>query len=322
MEKTTAAELKPPNLARPRHMIYANFSIISKVLGVLAAPLQDFSTTTIDLEEQPGIRKNDDHLFVTVTRVDDLVDDDGSLLAERIMAVRVSFDIIDHQLRCNGVPVEIGVSNIQVEAQIAANPEKLTITSEEDAALLADNFDVGLATVQVTAAIMDEFTTEDGIFFRRINVQERIIEINNEKVVQTDLGQQILDVSEDGQVHRYTVDPMTGFTLPGLAMPDDTVWEDTKPVLAPNDKKNCAGAFLVDPVIEWWNAQTSTVRGLITGAICAVFFAIALAVRQLILSANAAYEVLNQQEAEEAEEAVWNEKKSEYKDETERPMLA
>jgi hypothetical protein len=125
------------------------------------------------------------------------------------------------KLMCNGRPVDIGVSNVQVEAQMAANPDKLMIASEEDAAVLADTFDVGLATVEVTATILDELETEDGIKFRRINVQEKITEINGEKVVQTEAGQQILDVFDNGSLLKWAVDPLTGFMLPGPAMDEN-----------------------------------------------------------------------------------------------------
>jgi hypothetical protein len=121
------------------------------------------------------------------------------------------------KLMCNGRPVDIGVSNVQVEAQMAANPDKLMIASEEDAAVLADTFDVGLATVEVTATILDELETEDGIKFRRINVQEKITEINGEKVVQTEAGQQILDVFDNGSLLKWAV----GFMLPGPAMDEN-----------------------------------------------------------------------------------------------------
>lgn len=105
-----------------------------------------------------------------------------------------------------------------MEAQIAANPEKLTIASEEDAALLEDSFDVGLATVEVTASVVDELKTEDGMTFRRIDVQEKIVEINGQEVVQTEVGQQILDVFEDGVVRKWSPDPLSGFLLPGPAI--------------------------------------------------------------------------------------------------------
>lgn len=67
----------------------------------IAAPLQDVSLTSVDLVENTYNAKGDEHLFVTVTRVDDLLDDDGSLLAERIMAVRVTFDVFENQVNNN-----------------------------------------------------------------------------------------------------------------------------------------------------------------------------------------------------------------------------
>lgn len=115
---------------------------------------------------------------------------------------------------CNGQPVEIGVSNIQVEAQMVSNPEKLTITSEEDAAILADSFDTGLVTVEITATLLDELKTDDGMVFRRLSVKELITEVNGAKVVQTEAAQQILDVFDNGALVKWTVDPLTGFMLP------------------------------------------------------------------------------------------------------------
>lgn len=122
---------------------------------------------------------------------------------------------------CNGKPVEIGVSNIQVEAQMAANPSKLSITTEEDAALLADSFDIGLVTVEVTATILDELKTDDGMVFRRLSVQELITEVNGQKVVQTEAGQQILDIFDNGSLIKWSIDPLTGFMLPGPAVMED-----------------------------------------------------------------------------------------------------
>ena len=222
------------------------------------------------MAKEPIDTHGSEHLYVTVTRTDDLVDDDGSVIAERIMAVQVTFDVLENQvslvslslslslshthtsiplpppfflfylsqekktspllkliylqkkkLHCNGVPIDIGVSNIQVEAQIASNPEKLTIASEEEVAILEDSFDIGLATVEVTATLLEELKTPDGLTFRRLNVQERITEINGENVVQTEAGQQILDMYEDGSFERWAVDPLTGFLLPGPSIVDD-----------------------------------------------------------------------------------------------------
>lgn len=55
--------------------------------------------TSIDLAEERLDAKGDEHLYVTVTRTDDLIDDDGILLAERVMAVQVTFDVAEnHQV--------------------------------------------------------------------------------------------------------------------------------------------------------------------------------------------------------------------------------
>ncbi|KAJ8663942.1 hypothetical protein O0I10_000217 [Lichtheimia ornata] len=304
-----------------------------------AAPLQDLSTTSIDVTGVPANVKGDEHLYVTVTRTDDLVDDDGSLLAERVMAVQVSFDVIENQLHCNGVPVDVGVSNVQVEAAVAPNPEKLMIASEEEAAILEDTFDIGLANVEVHATLLDEIKLDDGTTFRRMAIEERITEINGEQVVQTNAGQQILDVFDNGKVERWAVDPLTGFLLPGPAMVaeeenadqtqekqqhDDMSSEphniaQPPPNMIPEHagQKGCASA-LVDPMVTWWNEQSTAVRGMITGGVCAFFLAIAMVIRQIMVSAHDEYEPIALSDKED--EQVWS--TTEKKDEEKQPFLS
>lgn len=251
------------------------------------------------------------------------------------------------------MPVEIGVSNIQVEAQMASDPTKLTVESAEELALLQDSFDIGLATVEVTATLMDEMTTEEGLTFRRIAVQEKITEINHEKVVQTNAGQQLLDIFDNGRLDRWNIDPTTGFLLPDLKNNGDlelphptvyngeepTVYSDEKPIVYdvtfdgepiaynPDQEEKVAVPWLVsninednrggcsdliDPLVQWWNDQSGAIRGTITGAFCAFFFAVALFVRHLIISANKAYEALplyGQDSDDSADqEAIWKDK--------------
>lgn len=81
-------------------MVYAdsNYEQLALAGGVFAAPMQDVSVTSVDLSEEAADAKGNEHLYVTVTRTDDLVDDDGSLLAERVMAVRVTFDVVENQV--------------------------------------------------------------------------------------------------------------------------------------------------------------------------------------------------------------------------------
>ncbi|KAI9266318.1 hypothetical protein EDC94DRAFT_34820 [Helicostylum pulchrum] len=259
----------------------------------IAAPLQDVSVTSIDVVENTYNAQGDEHLFVTVTRVDDLLDDDGSLLAERIMAVRVTFDVYENQLMCNGRPVEIGVSNIEVEAQMASNPAKLSITSAEEAAILADSFDIGLVKVEVTASILDELKTDDGMMFRRISVRELITEINGERVVQTEAGQQILDVFDNGSLVKWSVDPLTGFMLPGPEVMEFNSDYFFNP--AHQEAEN------------WWNEASDLSQGLIMGAIATFFLGLVLAVRQVITSTNSNYESVALDQDEEAEQ-IWVQK--------------
>ncbi|KAI8096215.1 uncharacterized protein BX664DRAFT_274111 [Halteromyces radiatus] len=290
--------------------------LFTLVLNVSAVPLQDVSVTSVDLAEENINNKGDEHLFVTVTRVDDLVDDDGSVLAERVMAVRVTFDVVENQLRCNGVPIAIGVSNIQVEAQMVSDPNKLTIDSAEELALLEDSFDIGLATVEVTATLMDELKTEEGLTFRRIAVQEMITEINNEKVVQTQAGQQLLDIFDNGRLDKWTVDPVTGFLLPEEhQQQSEEQQEQQQPVPWMMNNGGCTDLF--DPIVQWWNAQSNMVRGTITGAICAFLFAVALFVRHLIISANAAYAALplyTHEDDDDQEEVIWKQQQQQKSD--------
>ncbi|KAI9321841.1 hypothetical protein BX666DRAFT_1906147 [Dichotomocladium elegans] len=258
----------------------------------IAAPLSDLSVTSVDLEEKPLNANGGESLLVTVTRVDDLVGDDGSIIAERVMAVKVTFDVLNNQLHCNGVPIEVGVSNIQVEAQIAPNADKLQVTSEEDAAILEDSFDIGLAAVEVTVMLLDESTLndDDGISFRRFAVKERITEVNGEQVVHSETGQQIIDVFENGKLERWAIDPLTGFLLPGPAIIAEQEQSPEEPKLLPSAEtpehavnKNCVGA-LVDSVVNWWNEQHSGIQGIMAGAICALLFAIVMGIRRLAIT--------------------------------------
>lgn len=135
------------------------------------------------------------------------------------------------------------MSNVQVEAAVAPNPEKLTIASEEEAAILEDTFDVGLANVEVHATLLDEIKLDDGTTFRRMAIEERITEINGEQVVQTNAGQQILDVFDNGKVERWAVDPLTGFLLPGPAMIAEEEGDQTQEKQQHDDMSS--GRFLI-----------------------------------------------------------------------------
>jgi len=228
--------------------------------AVLAVPVQDISETSIDLETSTDIA-NADHLTVTVTRVDDLLSDNGEWLAERIMAVVMNFNVNDDQIFLNGVPLPLGASSIQVEAAIVANADLLTISSADDAIALAASFDTGLVTVEVEATA-EIVASEDGLApLRRITVIERIVEIDGQSVVQTVAGQQIIDVGNDGTVTKYA-------GCGGAAQIQNDVAASTE---GPEQLNRCGQRFR-----QWYNRQPVSVRASMaafTGAIAAAFFA-------------------------------------------------
>jgi hypothetical protein len=73
---------------------------------------------------------------------------------------------------------------------------------------------------------------------------------------------------------------------------------------------------------DWWNNQTSVVRGFIAGTVCAFFLSLLLAVRQFIVSSNTSYDSVPIEE--NTDEQIW-EKKQEppaYQEEENKPFLA
>ncbi|CAG8701090.1 3538_t:CDS:2 [Acaulospora morrowiae] len=88
-------------------------------------------------------------LVVSVKRVDDLVDDEGTLLAERISAVIFNFELMDDHLLLDSIPVKLGVKNIQV---IKARVVPAGIR-QEDINKYDENFDIGLVKVEVNADV-------------------------------------------------------------------------------------------------------------------------------------------------------------------------
>lgn len=158
--------------------VFALLAVLCLSVISLASPIKDVSSTTMTISETKT--SNSEHFAVAVQRVDDLVNDNGELLAERIDAVIVNFDLKNDQLLVNNVPVELGISSFQViEAQIV--PANIKIEQLEE---YADNFDIGLVTVQVSTAAESVPTTEEGVTLRRISITLRVIEIDGVSVVQ------------------------------------------------------------------------------------------------------------------------------------------
>ncbi|KAG0259743.1 hypothetical protein DFQ27_003921 [Actinomortierella ambigua] len=198
------------------------FSIATALLGLTALVaaqdvdkrLIDISDTELDVKEiktAPGI----DTFVVTVQRTDDLLADDGTFLAERVMSVAFDFDVKDYTVSLNKVPLPLrkdmptDLSTLEddepikvtmtVEANLLVSPK---VNPEVEMSELMEAFDTGLVTVQVAAAT-EYFQAEDGTIARRVTLTESVVEINGQEVVQTDAYQQVIEILADGSLGSY-----------------------------------------------------------------------------------------------------------------------
>lgn len=161
-------------------LVFVLFSLICLSALSFASPIKDISSTIVAVSETKT-SSTSEHFAVSVQRVDDLVNDNGEFIAERIDAVIIDFDLKDDQLLVNNVPVELGISSIQViEAQIV--PANI---NNEQLKEYSDNFDIGLVTVQVSSVAELIPTEENGVALRRITITIHIIEIDGVSVTQS-----------------------------------------------------------------------------------------------------------------------------------------
>ncbi|KAF9091879.1 hypothetical protein BGX29_002374 [Mortierella sp. GBA35] len=179
--------------------------------------LVDISDTQLEVKEV-HTKPNIDTFVVTVQRTDDLLADDGTFLAERVMSVAFDFDVQNHEVLMNKVPLKLEFQEqpeepitvtVTVEAGVVVGPALDPETPMED---LMDAFDTGLVTVQVTAST--EFVTaDDGSLIRRVTLQETIVEVNGLEIAQTDAAQQVIEIMPDGTLGSYTPLSLGGNTV-------------------------------------------------------------------------------------------------------------
>jgi len=221
---------------------------------------------------------NSERFAVAVQRVDDLVDDNGKLLAERIEAVIMSFEIKDDQLLVNNVPVELNVDSVQViEAQIV--PANINAEQLEQ---YADNFDIGLVTVQVLPVAESLKTDDEGVSLRRITITIRVIEIDGVDVVTQDAVEKVLEFKlleiADGDQ-----DVLVPF------YPEDDLTSAKKDKMADiQNKIMCAFRSFAARVRHWWRCSSRFTRIILaslflTALFGVIFMAIPAAVQALIV---------------------------------------
>ncbi|KAF9429998.1 hypothetical protein BGZ94_008729 [Podila epigama] len=191
------------------------FSLATVVLGFAALVsaqevdkrLVDISETEMEVKQVHN--KDIDTFIVTVQRTDELLADDGTFLAERVMGVAFNFDVKNNEVLLNNVPLPLGQEQdevdpvtvtVEVAAGVLVGPALDPNTKVAD---LMDAFDEGLVTVQVTATT-EYVQTEDSSLVRRVTLQETIVEVNGKEIVQTDAVQQVIDILEDGTLGSFT----------------------------------------------------------------------------------------------------------------------
>jgi len=202
------------------HSYLAVLAVLSLAAIAVSNPITDLSQTSISVAESPKTTSSPEHpegapvpgveeLKVTVERVDELIGDEGDLIAARIVDVVFKFDVDNEKLLLNGVPVELGISSVKVDTAIVANREVTLLPVDT----LEKAFDRGIATIEVGAkaeALLLAKTDlvanpasipgchadslPDLIEVRRITVNARVLEIDGKKVVQNELVEQRLDV--------------------------------------------------------------------------------------------------------------------------------
>jgi hypothetical protein len=228
---------------------------------------------------------NTEHFAVAVQRIDDLINDNGELLAERIDAVIVNFDLKDDQLLVNNVPVELGISSFQViEAQIV--PANINIEQLEE---YADNFDIGLVTAQVSTVAESVPTTEEGVTLRRISITLRIIEIDGVSVIQPqDAVEKVLefkvfeisDGDKDVTVPFYPAEDLSSH---------DRIHNEGEKQL--EEQKKSSFHPLTSRVRHWWLCSSRFTRIVLASLFLTILFgvffmAIPAAVQALIMLAH------------------------------------
>jgi len=153
-----------------------------------AIPIKDVSNTTIEISNT-YLTPSSERFAVSVQRLDELIDDDGKVLAEKISTILMTFDIDNGQILLNKVPIELGISNFQVfEAEIVPANIK-----PEDFIKYHDNFDIGLVTVELESSVETFVTDVENVIGYRVRINIRVLEIDGKDVVQTEATEKIIE---------------------------------------------------------------------------------------------------------------------------------
>jgi len=252
---------------------FALFVLICLSAFSLAIPIKDVSKTTVAVSETKT--STSEHFAVAVKRVDDLVGDNDELLAERIDVVIIDFDIKDDQLLVNNVPVELGISSVQViEAQIV--PANINTEQLKE---YADNFDIGLVTVQVSSVAESIPTEEEGVTLRHISIIIHIVEIDGVDVIQSQgavekvLEFKVLEIADgdkDVIVPFYPAEDLSSHDKVHNKGEKHHNVDKTKGI----NKIKCTFRAIVTRIRHWWRCSSRFTRIVLASFFLTVLFGV------------------------------------------------
>jgi len=250
--------------------IFATLVLLLACLFVAtqAVPVTDVSATYVGVTEQQT-SPTSERFAVSVSRVDDLVDDDGKVVAERVTAVVFNFDLKDDQLLVNNVPVALGISSITtLEAEI------LSGATPEEAQALEKEFDIGLVKVEVATSAESFPTDVKGISLRRITIWTRVIEIDGKEVVQIDAVEKVIEIKVTDPAafeSEIAAAPATENEL-AQSNPGPLVASDTAP--EPVKKQPCFLNTVAQRIRHWWRCSSLPAKIFVSSASFTVLFAL------------------------------------------------
>lgn len=184
------------------------------ILGFLVCLIQGAPTSFLDVPttavKLSSDLTNPQHFIVSVERTDLLIDGSGETQAERIMSVKLDFNVKDDMLMLNGQDA----CNIdQPEPKITTIKATFVRGDVSNPEELVSMFSEGLVSIQVSSKaqnfIVDGAVGEDGlpVIGRRLTITENILEIDGTQVRQSEVSEQVFDLYLNGTLVRAVSDP-------------------------------------------------------------------------------------------------------------------
>jgi len=151
-------------------------------------------TTAITVAD--AVTAGAEHFLVAIDHIEDEIDVNGKILAERRVHVALQFDVVEAQnVLVNGVSVPLGYSELKIEAGLF----------EVDEAGVASPFDQ-IVKVDIRIFVGQRVVqTDDNSYTMGIFIQERVIGIQEKEVWQASVKEQVFTIQQDGTTTRLAI---------------------------------------------------------------------------------------------------------------------